>query len=134
MTIATKNPKHRKVFICSPYRPRGETEAERSEDLKINREMAKRACDLAVSYGYMPLAPHLYFTQFLSDDDPMEREDGIQFGIEWLDECDELWVIGNRITKGMQREIRAARSKGIPICSVAFQKSEMWRLLEEMIL
>ncbi len=107
--------KHRKVFICSPFRPRGVTARQKAEDLRHNRQLARLACGYAVSRGYMPLAPHLFFPEFLSEDMPEEREAGIQFGMEWLLGCDELWVIGNRITEGMNREIAMAEELGIPV-------------------
>ena len=34
--------------------------------------------------GVLPLAPHLYFTQFLKDEDAQERATGIRFGMKWL--------------------------------------------------
>ena len=61
------------------------------------------------------MAPHLFFPEFLSEDKQEEREAGIQFGLEWLSGCDELWVIGNRITEGMKREIAVAEELGIPV-------------------
>ena len=107
--------KHRRVFICSPFRPRGATAGKRTEDLRHNRQLARLACGYAVSLGCMPMAPHLFFPEFLSEDKPEEREEGIKFGLEWLSECDELWVIGNRITEGMKCEIAVARELGIPV-------------------
>lgn len=59
----------KKVYICSPYRPTGQNpEAER----KRNVEKAQTACRLAIDAGYLPLAPHLYFTQMLNDDETNE--------------------------------------------------------------
>lgn len=107
--------KHKKVFICSPLSPRGATDGQRAEDLRHNRQLAQLGCGYAVSLGYLPMAPHLFFPEFLSEDKPEEREAGIQFGLEWLSGCDELWVIGNRITEGMKREIVVAEKLGIPI-------------------
>ena len=106
---------HRKVFICSPFRPRDGTLHEQLEDLHHNQEMASFVCRYAVSLGYMPLAPHLYFPQFLSDYDVDERETGIRFGLELLCHCNELWVIGHRITEGMRQEIQVAEELGLPI-------------------
>ena len=83
--------------------------------MRHNRQRARLACEYAVSHGYLPLAPHLFFPEFLSEDVPEEREAGIQFGMEWLLGCDELWVIGNRITKGMKREIAMAEEL-VAIC------------------
>ena len=107
--------KHRKVFVCSPFRPRGATAGKRAEDLRHNRQLARLACGYAVSLGYMPMAPHLFFPEFLSEDVPEEREAGIRFGLDWLSGCDELWVIGNRVTEGMKREIAVAKELGIPV-------------------
>ena len=107
--------KHKRAFICSPLRPRGATAGQRADDLRHNRQLAQLGCRYAVSLGYLPMAPHLFFPEFLSEDKPEEREEGIQFGLEWLSECDELWVIGSRITEGMKREIAVARELGIPI-------------------
>ena len=65
--------------------------------------------------GYLPLAPHLYFTQFLEDGDEKEREEGMALGMRWLAVSDELWVFGERISKGMSIEIEKAKRKGQPI-------------------
>ena len=107
--------KHKRVFICSPFRPRGATARQKAEDLRHNRQLAQLACGYAVSRGYLPLAPHLYFPEFLSENVPEEREAGIHYGLDWLGGCDELWVIGSRITGGMKREISVAKELGIPV-------------------
>lgn len=122
---ALKGCYRRKVFICSPFQPRDGTLEERLEDLYRNQEMARFACRYAVSRGDMPLAPHLYFPQFLSDSDADEREAGIQFGLELLTECDELWVIGQRVSEGMRREIRTAQELGLPITQFTFYKASV---------
>lgn len=114
--------KSKRVFICSPLRPRGDTAEEREKDLLRNRHMASLACEYAADQGYMPLAPHLFFPAFLSDDDPQEREKGIHLGLEWLDDCDELWIIGNRITEGMKQEILHAEQREIPMKHVTFRR------------
>ena len=107
--------KHRRVFICSPFRPQGTTARQKAEELRHNRQLARLACGYAVSRGFMPLAPHLFFPDFLSEYVPQEREAGIQFGMEWLLGCDEFWVIGSRITEGMKREIMMAKELDIPM-------------------
>jgi len=62
------------VYICSPYRPVGE---DPETELRKNIDQAKRACRLAVSRGLIPLAPHLYFTQFLDDNTMIRRSGGL---------------------------------------------------------
>lgn len=105
----------RKVFVCSPFHPAGETMEERAKNMKRNLALAENVCRYAVEKGYVPYAPHLYFPQFLSENDPDEREIGIIMGLSWLARCDEVWVAGFRISEGMGREIAKAQEWGIPI-------------------
>jgi len=49
--------------------------------------------------------PQIYFTQFLDDINPAEREFGLKAGLQLLSECDELYYFGNVISKGMKTEI-----------------------------
>jgi hypothetical protein len=55
------------VYICSPY----------SGDVEGNVAAARRYSRFAVEQGYIPIAPHLLFPQFLDDDNPDERELGL---------------------------------------------------------
>ena len=120
-----KETKLKKVFICSPYRPTGDTEEERMESFRENTEVAKAACRFACEQGAVPYAPHLYFPQYLDDEDDEEREQGIVMGLTWLARCDELWVIGKRITEGMKREIEQAQEWGIIIRRVRVEKRKV---------
>lgn len=61
------------------------------------------------------MAPHLYFTAILDDDQKEERERGIQMGLAWLEEATEVWVFGDRITKGMALEIERAKELSKPV-------------------
>ena len=110
-----KEPKIKKVFICSPFRPRAASDGERKNELETNIDRAQAACKFAVSKGYVPFAPHLYFPLFLSEADEDEREMGILLGLTWLARCDELWVIGDRVSEGMKKEIAKAREWNIPV-------------------
>lgn len=93
------------VYICSPYRG----------DVTANTRRAQKYSKYAVDMGYIPLALHLLFPQFLNDNDPYERELGLFFGIVLLSKCDELWVFGREITDGMKQEIAYAKRKNKPI-------------------
>lgn len=100
----------RAIFVCSPYS--GETAEEKAE----NVDLAKKACKyVAREKGFMPVAPHLYFTRFLDDEDEGDRDKGIGYGLCLLDLCDEVWVFGTRISTGMKTEIRHAEDRGIPV-------------------
>lgn len=93
------------VFICSPF----------SGDEQKNAENARRYCRFAVDRGFAPFAPHLFFPQFMDESDEDERETGIFMGIILLTKCAELWVFGERITRGMAQEIRKAESRSMPV-------------------
>ncbi len=89
------------VYICSPYA--GDTES--------NIKAAQKYSRFAVNKGYIPIAPHLLFPQFLNDTDPTERKLGLFFGNALMSKCSEVWVFGERISAGMESEIKRARWK-----------------------
>lgn len=93
------------VYICSPYRG----------DVDYNIAKAQFYCQFATGQGVMPIAPHIYFTQFLDDDEPDERRLGLDMGLDMLNFCVELWAFGNRISEGMKAEIEAAERLGISV-------------------
>lgn len=66
-----------KIFICSPYQPTANDPPCRKARLEANIQRAKTACGILATMGVLPLAPHLYFTQFLKDEDAQERAAGI---------------------------------------------------------
>lgn len=89
----------RLVLICSPY----------SGDIEGNKARAQRYCRFAYTQGAVPIAPHLHNPQFLDENIAEERQTGIQLGIELLRRADEIWVFGNRLSEGMEVELRAAQ-------------------------
>lgn len=92
------------VYIVSPY----------AGDIEQNVARAKRYCREATLQGYLPVAAHLLYPQFLNDDDPSERELGMQLRLHLLALCDEVWCFGP-VSKGMAREIKEAEDLCIPI-------------------
>lgn len=93
------------VYICSPY----------AGNVETNVQKARRYCRFAVDKGYIPIAPHLLFTQFLNDDSPKERQLGIFFGNVVMSKCSEVWVFGEHISNGMEAEIKRAKWKNYPL-------------------
>lgn len=89
------------VYICSPY----------AGDVSKNVENARKFSRFAVDKGYIPIAPHLLFPQFLNDANPRERQLGLFFGNALMSKCSEVWVFGGRISDGMEEEIKRARWK-----------------------
>lgn len=93
------------AYICSPY----------AGEVEYNISRARGYCRLAVNKGYIPLAPHLHYPQFLEDDDQEQRKLGLFFALVLLGKCDEIWVFGSRISEGMARELEAAERRSILI-------------------
>ena len=89
------------VYICSPY----------AGEVSENVENARKYSRFAVDKGYIPVAPHLLFPQFLNDNHPKERQLGLFFGNALMSKCSEVWVFGDCITAGMEAEIRRAKWK-----------------------
>lgn len=89
------------VYICSPY----------AGEVEKNVKAAQHYSRFAVEEGYIPIAPHLLFPQFLKDADPKERQLGLFFGNAVMSKCSEVWVFGSEISSGMQAEIKRAKWK-----------------------
>ncbi len=96
----------RKIYVCSRL----------AGDYEANTEAAREYCAYVMKdCGALAIAPHLLFPQFLDDTDPDDRELGQAAGLELLAVCDELWYFGDSVSKGMVREICAAKEIGIPV-------------------
>ena len=89
------------VYICSPF----------SGDVEGNVKAAQRYSRFAVDIGYIPIAPHLLFPQFLNDNVLAERQLGLFFGDVLMSKCAEVWVFGKVISIGMEAEIKRAKWK-----------------------
>lgn len=88
------------VYICSRY----------SGDVKHNTEMARRYTRLALDKGCIPITPHLYLPQVLSEE--RERDKAINADLSLLEKTDEVWVCGDTISDGMACEIGHAKRLG----------------------
>jgi hypothetical protein len=88
------------AYICSPY----------SGDTKRNKEYARELTLRAIKDGYAPITPHLYITEVLNDNEPLERELGLRTAIQLLKKCDAIYI-GRKygVSEGMKSEIIIAR-------------------------
>ena len=91
------------VYICSPY----------AGDAEGNTEKARRYCRFAVDQGAIPIAPHLLFPQFMSEE--TERGLAVFMNMVLLGKCEELWVFGEKRSRGIKAEIEKARKKQMTI-------------------
>lgn len=91
------------VYICSPY----------SGDTNTNIKNARKYSRYAINKGFIPLAPHLLFPQFMSDE--KERDLAMHFNYVLLGKCEEIWVFGDDMTSGMTFEIEIAKKRRMKI-------------------
>lgn len=98
----------RLVILESPY----------AGNIEANVEYARKCLHDSLSRGEAPIASHLLYTQpgVLDDDDPIERQWGIDAGLAWKRVADASVVYTDRgISRGMEYGIAAAKAVGIPI-------------------
>lgn len=93
------------TYICSPCRG----------DYEKNITKAQEYCREALLEGLLPIAPHVYFTQFIDDTHPKERKRGLLCGLQLLRRCQLIRVYGCRVSSGMFDEIQLAGVLGIEI-------------------
>lgn len=94
----------KKVYICAPL----------GGDVAANLQKAKEYTKYSLVCGTAPVVPHFY-ALCLDDEIPKEREIGMAAGLSLLWFCDEMWVFGNTVTAGMQREIDFCKSLNIRV-------------------
>lgn len=102
---AKKQPYRPLVFICSPL----------AGDVERNLQNTRRYSKFAVERGSIPFAPHLLFPQFMDDSDKAQRDLGLFFGLVLMGKCDEVWLFGGFVSKGMRLELTKARKRGMKV-------------------
>ena len=85
------------VFIAHPI----------AGDVKGNFKRVLAICEQIHSKTIIPVAPYLVSLQYLNDEVIEDRNLGILANTECFKRryVDELWLFGNRISKGMKKEI-----------------------------
>jgi hypothetical protein len=91
------------VYICSPF----------TGDEVRNTLKARKYSRFAIDNKAIPIAPHLLFPQFMEE--ATERELVMFMNLVLLGRCAELWVFGERVSKGMKAEIQRAKQKRMTI-------------------
>jgi len=67
ITKPAKRMPSKKIYICSPLRG----------SIENNIRRARVYCRFAFEEGFVPIAPHIYFPQFLDEDNKIERAEKI---------------------------------------------------------
>ena len=102
------------IYVASPL----------SGDVEKNIEYAREACRAVMDSGHAFFAPHLLYPSFLDDTVPEERKLGMDMGLAVLENCDELWAFGPRISAGMAAEIEHAERLGIPVRRMELEEKQ----------
>lgn len=97
----------RVAYVCAPL----------AGDLKKNISNAKKFGKFLLDRGMAPVIPHIY-AEILDDNDPYDRELGMNADRSLLFKCDEMWVFGDKFTKGMKEEIHFAKMLGLTIIQI----------------
>ncbi len=115
-----------KVYIISRY------SAKTWHERRFNKEVTKYYCRRIAEAGKRPVAPHLFYTQFMDDDDPKARRLGLDFAIKDLDECDSflLVIVDGVISSGMRGEIEHVTRTGKRGRLMAISKAQAKKLIE----
>ena len=91
----------RLVYIAHPLSGNWDT------NIAASRRWVRAALDVGVA----PVAPYLMTEGILHE--PEDREAGLLLDEAFIDRCDELWLCGETVSAGMERE--AARARAVPI-------------------
>jgi hypothetical protein len=82
-------------------------------DRDENRERASRWCAWALlKHDVSPVADWIVLTSQLSED---FRAIGLRANLAVLERCDEIWLVGGRVSPGMKIEADYALSKKIKV-------------------
>ena len=99
-----------RVYICSPLRGNPPYSIrKRNKNLTKAIEYGRKVFDK----GHTPIIPHLYFSSFLDDSKPEEREKGIEMAVDLVEICDAVWVYDEGcMSEGMKSIIQQAIKLG----------------------
>ncbi|MCD7862207.1 MAG: DUF4406 domain-containing protein [Lachnospiraceae bacterium] len=115
----------KKIYIISRYR------TPVPGQLEFHKRVAQHYCREIVKEGNQPIAPHLFYPQFLNDKDVDERSKGLTFGQMELLEADEFFLIlvNGIISDGMAKELTLVSRTGKPGRIVSVTREEMNEIL-----
>ena len=94
------------VYVCSPFRG----------NIDENIIKARKYSRFTFDKKNIPITPHLLYPQFINDNDLFERNIAIhKINYVLIGLCKEMWVFGDVITEGMEREILIAKKRKMRI-------------------
>ncbi|MBK8233029.1 MAG: hypothetical protein IPK72_21200 [Candidatus Eisenbacteria bacterium] len=107
------------------------------EEARANVRRARALCKYALLEGFTPYAPHLLLTQFLADEDQVQRELGINAGSDVMRHCEAFFVCEEdlKTSAGARAELDLAefcyellifRVSRAELDAVEFTGSDVW--------
>lgn len=102
------------VILESPYA--GDERPVNPKTVEKNVAYARECMLDCLNRGESPMVSHLLYTQVLADNDPIERQLGIDAGLAWRKVAQKSVVyIDNGVSGGMWYGVDLARDQGIPV-------------------
>ncbi len=78
-----------------------------------NLERAKRWFAWAITKNAAVIADWIIYCEVWDDFDPELRAEGLEHDDAMIKRCDEFWMVGGKVTDGMQRGMKSASLHGV---------------------
>jgi hypothetical protein len=96
----------KRVIVESPY----------AGDTQRNIEYAKECCLDCIKRGEVPFASHLFFPQFLDDNNPDHRTIGLHMGYDFWEKAEEIvFYVDFGLSPGMEKALAKAFIENKPV-------------------
>lgn len=101
------------VYIAHPLN------APTREGIEANRANAAKWCAWAARQGVAPVADWIILTGQW-EESAANRELGLRIDLALVARCDAVWLVGGRVSSGMQLEADEARRLGVPVVDLTY--------------
>lgn len=111
------------AYVASPYKG----------NIEENIKNARAYCAYVEAQGYIPIAPHLLFPQFISEE--KRREEALYMALNLLNHCEYVFFFGDEFSEGMKMEYKRAtkiKSKN-KIIKVSDASIRLQRIVEKYL-
>ena len=95
-----------KIYICAPV----------AGNKAVNEQAVRWLCRKALSQGFAPFAPTLFYQHLLEHESGPLRAMGMACSLAFLPHCQEIWVYGTQgMRPRMRKEMDVAKQLGIKL-------------------
>ena len=85
------------------------------EEHRANLARAKRWFRWAAEQGVSVIADWIIYCEVWDDANPVQRGNGLEHDDAAIRRCDAVWLVGGRVSYGMERACLTAGDAGIPV-------------------